>query len=488
MKEAQVSFVIVAKDAATRAVSGVTGALGKLKSGAAFVGKSLLAVGAAAATAFTAVAGAIGYAVKQAAEEEVGIKRLTAAIQANVKGRTDLVKVEEQIAKQQQKLAFSDDELRASLSALLPFTGSTEKAFEAQAVAADLARAKNMDLETASKQIGLALNGNTRVLKQLGIELPKTATEAQILGAIQEKVAGQADAYAQSTEGQFAIMQNSLADLTEEVGAAFLPIANDLLKWVNTGLMPAIKAVLPDIIEFGKGFISAAVAVGQKLAPVIQTVVGFVVKNVIPAFAKFAQTLFGKGGVVESVGGVVGPIAKDLIPIFGKVFAAVGDVINQVVKLVGVLWGNGKGPLAIAVAAIGAAFKVIGTILGTVISIIARVVEAIRNLISIIANSPIGGILGFVGDIIEKILGRAQGGPVKRGTPYIVGEKGPELFVPGLSGGIVPNHALPMRLATAGASAAPIVNTWVTLDGEQIATSVNTRLGRTASATNRRRG
>ena len=36
----------------------------------------------------------------------------------------------------------------------------------------------------------------------------------------------------------------------------------------------------------------------------------------------------------------------------------------------------------------------------------------------------------------------ASGGPVSGGSPYIVGEKGPELFVPGSSGNIVPNHAM----------------------------------------------
>ena len=38
--------------------------------------------------------------------------------------------------------------------------------------------------------------------------------------------------------------------------------------------------------------------------------------------------------------------------------------------------------------------------------------------------------------------GKALGGPVTGGTPYIVGENGPELFVPGRSGSIVPNDVL----------------------------------------------
>ena len=37
---------------------------------------------------------------------------------------------------------------------------------------------------------------------------------------------------------------------------------------------------------------------------------------------------------------------------------------------------------------------------------------------------------------------RAEGGPVKRGGSFIVGERGPELFTPGVSGMITPNHAL----------------------------------------------
>ena len=38
--------------------------------------------------------------------------------------------------------------------------------------------------------------------------------------------------------------------------------------------------------------------------------------------------------------------------------------------------------------------------------------------------------------------GKASGGPVSGGTSYIVGEKGPELFTPGASGMITPNHKL----------------------------------------------
>ena len=49
-----------------------------------------------------------------------------------------------------------------------------------------------------------------------------------------------------------------------------------------------------------------------------------------------------------------------------------------------------------------------------------------------------GGMLSPFGGFTPK----AKGGPVSGGSPYMVGEKGPELFVPNTSGNIVPNNKL----------------------------------------------
>ena len=48
----------------------------------------------------------------------------------------------------------------------------------------------------------------------------------------------------------------------------------------------------------------------------------------------------------------------------------------------------------------------------------------------------------ILGSLMGGLEGRASGGPVMGSTPYMVGEKGPELFVPGSNGAIIPNHAL----------------------------------------------
>lgn len=59
--------------------------------------------------------------------------------------------------------------------------------------------------------------------------------------------------------------------------------------------------------------------------------------------------------------------------------------------------------------------------------------------------------LAFSGGYSSGFNFRAAGGPVSSGQPYVVGERGPELFVPGRSGAIVPNNQL-------GASTSVVVN------------------------------
>jgi len=44
--------------------------------------------------------------------------------------------------------------------------------------------------------------------------------------------------------------------------------------------------------------------------------------------------------------------------------------------------------------------------------------------------------------IMTGFPGLADGGTATAGRPYIVGERGPELFVPGQTGTVVPNHAM----------------------------------------------
>jgi hypothetical protein len=80
------------------------------------------------------------------------------------------------------------------------------------------------------------------------------------------------------------------------------------------------------------------------------------------------------------------------------------------------------------------------------------------------AGGGLGGLLGQTFGALLGLPGRATGGPVSPGRAFMVGERGPEVFVPTSAGRIAPNHALGMagrdvsvaiQLAVPRGSAAP---------------------------------
>jgi tape measure domain-containing protein len=66
----------------------------------------------------------------------------------------------------------------------------------------------------------------------------------------------------------------------------------------------------------------------------------------------------------------------------------------------------------------------------------------------------IGNTTNFAG-----VFGRAGGGPAAAGTPYLVGERGPELFVPGSNGGVMSNNDLRSAMGSRPSSnGSPVLN------------------------------
>lgn len=75
----------------------------------------------------------------------------------------------------------------------------------------------------------------------------------------------------------------------------------------------------------------------------------------------------------------------------------------------------------------------------SVLSDLARIIA--RQLVLLAIQKAAGFFGGPIGSFVASLAFREDGGPVKAGKPYVVGEAGPELFVPSGSGMILPNDA-----------------------------------------------
>lgn len=158
-------------------------------------------------------------------------------------------------------------------------------------------------------------------------------------------------------------------------------------------------------------------------------------------------------GLMSSImGGLSGMIGGALNPIIGGITKGLGGIFSG--GLGGILGGAGSflgGGFDILKSAGSGILKAIGgsgigKFLGGGFDILGQAGKGILGD----AGSFLGGgfdILGEAGkgimsDIGGLFPGRASGGPVNSQSPYIVGEKGPELFVPNASGNIVPSIKL----------------------------------------------
>ena len=83
-----------------------------------------------------------------------------------------------------------------------------------------------------------------------------------------------------------------------------------------------------------------------------------------------------------------------------------------------------------------------------------------RKLIELAIQKAFAGIGGPIGGFFGGLFGRANGGRVSANQPYMVGERGREMFVPTTSGTIVPNNQL-------GGGTTNIINVSVDAQGTQ---------------------
>ncbi len=97
----------------------------------------------------------------------------------------------------------------------------------------------------------------------------------------------------------------------------------------------------------------------------------------------------------------------------------------------------------------------------------------IRELVRIAAQAAITFALKKLAGSFFGIPFLADGGPVQQGKPYVVGEEGPELFVPGQSGQVIPNDQMSKGGSLAGGGKAVTINFQVTaLDADSFSSKL----------------
>ena len=195
---------------------------------------SIAAVTAASAAAFAGLAAFATKATQAAIEDQAEQERLAQTLQ-KVVGATDeaVASTEKFIAGLAKTTTFSDSQLRPALSSLVVATGDLTRAQDLLTVAQDISVATGTDLQQTSDALARAANGNMKALQALSPTLRDNIKEGQsfdqVLRELQANFGGAAQAAGQTLSGQMTILRNRFDEVVESIGAAFLPILEELV-------------------------------------------------------------------------------------------------------------------------------------------------------------------------------------------------------------------------------------------------------------------
>lgn len=494
MADVKLQAVISAKDEATRKLQSVNATLGK-------VGKTLGVVGVAAAAAGIAAAGIfLKKSIDAAKDEQVATAKVNAILNTLTGNFEENKKAIEDAADAAMKLGFDDEDASIAMAKFLQVTKNTTTAQKSMKVAMDLSRLKGIGLDEATQALTMAMQGSGRILKQLGIDVPDNADKMEVLGLVYDKVKGQAEEYGDTAAGAQDKFKVALENLQEKVGNAFLPMfkrfvdaltnfvtsdkfqqwIDDTKVWIETKLIPAIEnavkwfldefvPAVKKVIDWIKENKDTLIILGETIIATIGIIklmkIAMDIKNAASAFST-ALGMKGASGAVSGLSGFIMSMSGPLV--IGALVAAImtikhnfdlwkGDVDrlkdsiksgDEVMKKLKDRMDETTDPTRLA------KFK-------EVADSWERTKAAAEEASKINLSNLWSGFTSEVSEYWKRFIdwvtgtskdtgagggggssARQFGGSVLAGRPYLVGEKGPELFVPSQSGSIVPNNKM----------------------------------------------
>jgi uncharacterized membrane protein len=430
--------------------------------------KKMALVGTAA---FAGIVGISGKALQAYAEVERSQRQLEHAVVAVSKGTKEQVaRINELTAALEKKAGVDADSLNMGVAQLSTFGLSTDAVIGLTKSLADLTvnqsglNATSDDYIQSANNIAKALNGQFGVLERSGIRFSEAQRNLILYGTETEKVKALQEGFAQN-----------LRETTDTVGGVDLAMAK-------------LRVTMGNIQEnLGKALAPAFAQLAETVQPLVEKLANWAEQNpdlvakIVLATAAVAGLAVVVGTLALTVGLLLSPITL-VIAGFAALVAGIYVVSTQWQTLPGILQ-TVLFPLKVVVEAVQFLYETITWVFNAVKEPVAAsvdymqlkfqsfmdwitekvdyVVKQVRRALAALESLP--GVRTAV-SISSKAFSsvsdmfRAKGGPVTGNSPYIVGEVGPELFVPNTSGRIIPNN----QLAGVGAGG---TNIYLTITG-----------------------
>ena len=413
----------------------------------------------------------------------------------------------------QDKNGADADDIAAGQAKLATYGVNEKQLKNMTPLLVDYAKKTGKDIPTAAATLGKGIMGSSRAMKELGVGFKDTKDPAknleQIMDGLKGKVGGFADKEAGSLDGKLSILETKFGDVQEQVGQALVPVLTDLsdiaLKVVdyiqqNADWLGPLAA--------GLGITAGAVlllnaAMNANPISLVVIAIAALVAGLIWAYNNVDWFRQGVDTAFQAIGAIgrwlwnnaLAPVIRAIIQGFAWVVDGIAGMLEALGQVPGFEWAKdaARGMRQLASDARDAADGIedipdpsvdtdesqeavkklndrIRGLKGKIVEAKAkgdtkeverlkRKIDALRDKrVTLTANVKVGASSAgaaaskVANAIANAIDGRAEGGPISAGVPYVVGEQGPELILPE-SDGYVLNASKTAALAGARGSA-----------------------------------
>lgn len=383
------------------------------------------AVGAlAGAGGLLALGSTLKSSVTASEDEQAAIARMTTAFKNAGQPMGEYRDGIEQAESKGRQLGFTNEQVESTLTSLVTATHSGKKAIADLSVTEDLARARHVSLDVASKTLTKAMSGSTGAARQLGITIipvtknmdalrgmhlkttsaeylhlkaidmlkDKQLTAAQVIGTVSKAVHGQADAFSKTGAGALQSYKAQIDNVEAQIGGALIPV------------LTTLAGVLSTVLNWVQQHKTETEILGGTIAAVVIATKAWTVATSVAGAATEAWT------AIQGAFNVV--MDADPIVLVGVALVALGAALVVAYNKVGwfkdgvqAAFGVVKDAVNVGVGAFDAAKTAISGAIGAVRGAVDTVINFIKDNWRTIAPillgplAPLGELVTHFGDV-----------------------------------------------------------------------------------------
>lgn len=355
---------------------------------------------------------------------------------------------------QQKEIGIGDEYATLVASKLLPRVQKMNKAQEYANVLLRGQRIGMLNANEAANMMIRATEGNERALRFLLEQFGIAAPEFVSLQTLFEELARRVDEGEKAMSPfstQWARLKENVGDFMENAGAPLVSWLGTAIGWINqlidrfpwlgqiiSGAMLVIAGVLAvagvaATVQFILPLLSGIGALGAAIVPFLLNpwtiaIAALIVLGILlyTHWDQVKEIIKNVWNAIKNVWDVTVDYLSDKMLAFYDTLVAIWTGFKDF--WIGV-WQAIKDTIK-------SASDYINNIINQAIQAVNNAISAVSNLASRVGSSISGAVTSVVNTVTGK---KAGGGTVEAGRTYLVGEKGPELFVPNGGGSIIAN-------------------------------------------------